>query len=99
MHTHIVFFWLSEPDNQDHRETFQVGLHHLMQDPMVKKFSIGEPAQTSRDVVESSYDFGLIAEFDDLAAHDAYQTSAHHMKFLEVCKPLWSAVQVFDLKT
>ena len=99
MHTHIVFFWLTEPDNQAHRDTFMTGLQRLMQDPMVQKFTIGEPGQTSRDVVESSYDFGLLAEFDDLAAHDTYQKSAHHTHFLQDCKNLWSKVQVYDVKS
>jgi len=91
MHTHIVFFWLAEPDNQDHREALKAGVRQLMQDPMVRRSTIGKPAQTSRDVVESGYDVGLIAEFDSL--------EAHHQKFLEDCKTLWSTVQVYDVET
>ena len=98
MHTHIVFFWLAEPDNQDHREALKAGVHQLMQDPMVRQSTVGKPAQTSRDVVESGYDIGLIAEFDSLAAHDTYQNGAHHQKFLEDCKTLWSRVQVYDVE-
>lgn len=99
MHTHLVFFWLKEPDNQDHRAQFRAGLAHLVQDPKVGSFKVGGPASTSRDVVESGYDYGLIAEFDDLAAHNAYQKGDCHEEFLRLCKHLWSAVQVFDLAT
>jgi len=99
MHTHVVFFWLKEPDNQAHRDTFAAGLAHLVKDPNVKGHKIGQPAATQRDVVENGYSFALIAEFDTLAAHDAYQVGTHHDDFLAQCAALWSDVKVFDVST
>lgn len=97
MHTHIVLFWLKEPANQDHLCRFENGLNHLMQDERVQEFTIGTPADTSRDVVQNDYTFGVVAKFADLAAHNAYQTGTHHDDFLEQCAPLWARVQVVDL--
>ena len=98
MHSHIVFFWLNEPDNPEHLRRFEDGLSHLIKDPRVKDASIGKPAKTSRDVVQNTYDFGLVARFENLADHDAYQTGQHHDEFLAQCKDLWSQVQVYDLE-
>ncbi len=97
MHTHIVFFWLKDPDNADHRRRFADGLAHLVKDPRVTQSTIGGPAETARDVVENGYDFGLVATFDNLDAHNAYQTGPHHDDFLAQCKDLWARVQVYDL--
>lgn len=99
MHTHIVFFWLKEPNTPSQRDQFKAGLAHLVQDPNVLQATIGEPAATARDVVENGYDFGLVAQFDDLAAHDAYQIGPNHAAFLDMCQDLWSNVQVYDLSS
>lgn len=99
MHTHIVFFWLTEPDNEAHRDTFAAGLSHLVQDKNVVSHKIGIPAQTNRDVVDSGYDFAITVEFETLATHNAYQAGQNHTDFLEQCQALWSRVQVYDVET
>ncbi len=99
MHTHIVFFWLKDPKNADHRETFAAGLKHLLADPNVLASKIGEPAKTDRSVVESGYDFAITADFQNLSSHDAYQAGQNHTDFLDRCQVLWSRVQVYDLES
>lgn len=68
-----------------------------MQDPNVQHSVIGEPAKTSREVVERSYDFGAVVTFKNLADHNTYQVGKHHDEFLEMCEDLWSRVVVYDI--
>lgn len=98
MHTHTVFFWLWKTTSQAQRAEFRKGLQHLLKDPNVRHATIGEPAKTDRDVVDNSYDFGVVAVFDSLEAHNAYQVGRHHEEFLQMCQDLWSRVQVYDLQ-
>ena len=99
MHTHTVFFWLWYTISDEKRKIFREGLEHLVQDPHVQNYTIGEPAKTNRDVVENGYDFAIVVQFNNLNDHDAFQVGKHHDEFLERCKDLWSRVQVFDIES
>lgn len=59
-------------------------------------FAVGvrEPRYTRP--VNADYDVALHTVFADQAAHDAYQTAARHLEFIERNKPTWASVQVFD---
>lgn len=97
MHVHTVFFWLS-PDLDDAQRTqFERGVEALIDGTEVLESHFGKPAQTSRSVVDSSYDYGLVLGFESLAAHNACQTSAVHTTFVETCQTSWTRVQVYDI--
>jgi len=98
MHTHTVFFWLWKTLSVEKRRQFENGLDLLSRDPNVLDRRIGRPAETNRSVVDSSYDFCLIARFETLAAHNAYQESEAHQVFLDTCSEMWSRVQVYDVQ-
>jgi len=70
----------------------------LTRDPNVLERRIGKPAATSRPVIDSSYDYGVVLMFADLASHDAYQAGQAHQAFLKTCASLWSKVQVYDIR-
>lgn len=97
MHVHTVFFWLWKTISIEERTRFEHGLDLLTRDPNVRDRRIGKPAGTKRDVIDSSYDYGVVLRFEDLAAHDAYQAGHAHQVFLETCADLWSRVRVFDI--
>jgi len=96
MHVHNVYFWLA---NGGTDASFEGGLHDLSGDPNVRAAYFGRPAATSRDVVESSYTYGLVLVFDDLAGHEAYQAGRAHLGFLDVHMEKWSKVVVHDIET
>jgi hypothetical protein len=48
-------------------------------------------------VVDSSYAYALVLQFDDLAGHNAYQVSAEHQVFLDRYLPMIRRVQVYDV--
>lgn len=97
MHTHTVFFWLKDGTDADRRAEFRHGLEHLAREPHVRDQRIGTPAETRRDVVDWSYAYALVLQFDDLAAHNAYQTSDAHRDFLDRHLGVIDRVQVYDV--
>ena len=49
-----------------------------------------------RPVNDRDFDVGLHVVFEDRAAHDEYQPSERHEKFIAENKHLWNKVRVFD---
>lgn len=93
---HHVFFWLKNPDNQQQIQTFQKELDTLAEIDLVQFKHIGQPADTRREVIDSSYSFSLLLLFNSAADQDAYQTHPVHLAFIDRCKHLWDRVLVFD---
>ena len=99
MHIHNVYFWLKSDLDTEAITSFEDGLNSLCNDTNTKSGNFGKPADTYRDVVDKSYSYGLLLFFEDLAAHDRYQTgSAVHDKFIEDNLSKWERVVVYDVE-
>lgn len=96
MFNHNVYFWLKPDLDKDALEAFERGLQTLCEDTPATSGYYGKPVPTDRDVVDSSYSYGLILFFDDLAAQDAYQVGEVHQQFLADHAAKWERVRVFD---
>ena len=99
MHVHNVLFWLKSGATAEDRAALEAGFALLMKDPAIGSAYCGVPADTHRDVVDRSYDYGLTLVFGDLAGHDAYQVGPVHQKFVGDHKDKWQRVQVVDIET
>lgn len=97
MHVHTVFFWLKEDLSDVDRDMFENELDKLTLDPEILQRRVGRPANTSRDVIDSSFDFGISLCFRNLEAHDRYQVGDAHTDFLKNCQNLWALVRVYDM--
>ncbi len=93
MFVHHVFFWLKSPVG---RQALANGLKTLEEIEPKILFHIGEPAETRREVIDSSYDFSLLIIFDNRSDQDVYQEHPIHNKFVKQCSALWSKVVVYD---
>ncbi len=93
---HHVFFWLKNADAAEDRNKLIEGLTKLSAVKTIKKFHIGKPANTSRDVIDSSYTLSWLLEFANEADQASYQADPVHLKFIEDCSHLWKKVQVYD---
>ena len=93
---HHVYFWLTEPGNTGHKELLIEGLKKLSAVTTILRYSIGVPANTSREVIDSSYSVSWILIFNNAADQDSYQTDPIHLRFVDECKNLWKRVQVYD---
>ena len=93
---HHVFFWLKNTGNTADRDALVAGLKKLSKASTIKQFHIGKPANTSREVIDSSYAVSWMLVFDNDADQATYQTDPIHLKFIDECSHLWSKVVVYD---
>lgn len=96
--THTVFFWLKKDLSAEQRELFEQELRLLPQIGYLADGKVGRPAATAaRPVIDHSYDYSLILEFQSMADHDFYQDECpEHKRFVETCKPMFERVTVYD---
>ena len=93
---HHVYFWLKNTGSITDRDKLVDGLIKLSQAASIKQFHIGKPANTSREVIDSSYAVSWMLIFDNEKDQGSYQSDPIHLKFIEECAYLWSRVQVYD---
>lgn len=96
MFLHHVYFWLKNPSSEEDRQKLVEGLEKLTKVKTIKMFHIGKPANTNRDVIDTSYSISWLLIFDDKAAEESYQVDPIHLNFVETCKHLWEKVVVYD---
>jgi hypothetical protein len=93
---HQVYFWLKEPGNDAHKSKLAEGLRTLTAIKELKVWHIGYPADTNRDVIDSSYSISWLTIFDNKKDQDIYQEHPVHLKFVENYSSLWQRVVVYD---
>ena len=96
MFIHHVYFWLKNPSSDEDRQKLIEGLEKLSKVKTIKMFHLGKPADTNRDVIDTSYSVSWLLVFDDKASEESYQVDPIHLNFVETCKPLWQKVVVYD---
>ncbi|MDT0676641.1 Dabb family protein [Autumnicola musiva] len=95
--SHVVYFWLKNPDNAEDRQAFETSLQKFLDNSQYAntKF-IGVPAETPREVVDNSYTYSLILTFPSKEIQNKYQEEPAHLTFIEESSDLWERVQVYD---
>lgn len=93
---HHVYFWLNNAGSIEDRNLLIEGLQKLSGAPTIKEFHIGVPANTNRDVIDTSYAVSWMLIFATDADQESYQVEPMHFKFIEECSHLWSKVVVYD---
>lgn len=94
---HSVYFWLSEESLEEGaQKTIDACRANLSDIPGIVSMTLGVPAGTSGGPVDTSYGVALIIEFEDKAAHDAYDIHPGHQRMISECSHLWSRVLVYD---
>ena len=95
---HTVLFWLKDGTTDSEKKALIKDCRDLLGSiTTVQYLAAGEPAGTPREVVDSSFDVGLVVHFEDSAGHDVYQTAEEHLEFIERNKDIWERVQVYDI--
>jgi len=81
---HHVFFWLKEPNNQEHRKQFEKAMDALLKVETIKLSHVGIPAATEeRGVVDNTYTYSYMVMFNTLEDQFVYQKHPIHLKFIE----------------
>ena len=95
--THQVYFWLQPDLDEAAKADFVAGMRGLAGAPTVRSVHVGTAAGTpTRDVTDNSFDYFLTLGFDDVAGHDAYQTSQTHLDFVAAHGAKFREVRVYD---
>jgi len=93
---HHVYFWLKNASSNGDREKLIEGLEKLSKAKTIRSFHIGKPADTNRDVIDTSYSISWMLIFDNKDDEESYQVDPIHLNFVETCKHLWQKVVVYD---
>ncbi|MCP4311496.1 MAG: Dabb family protein [Bacteroidetes bacterium] len=93
---HVVFFWLKD-DSGSTRKKFLSELREFIDNvDLIRTKHIGSPADTDREVIDSTWSYSLILSFDSKKEQDLYQDHPLHKRFIENASSLWEKVQVYD---
>ena len=93
---HHVYFWLKNAENEMDKQKLIEGLTKLSVVKTIKAFHIGKPANTNREVIDSTYSISWLLLFNNKKDQDSYQVDPVHLNFVEECAHLWSKVTVYD---
>jgi hypothetical protein len=95
--THVVFIWLKKPGDADTRKSLIESSKALKAIPGVVDVHAGPVLPSTRPVVDSSYDVGVVFTFTDARAMQDYLVNPVHLKLLnEVIKPNADHYKVYD---
>ena len=93
---HHVYFWLNNPNSKEDSDALIAGLTKLSSVQTIQQFHIGQPASTSREVIDVSYSVSWLLIFKNKEDQDSYQVDPVHLNFVKECSHLWSKVTVYD---
>jgi hypothetical protein len=94
---HNVFFTLKDKSPEAAQRLLAACKKYLNVQPGIVSFAAGtRDPELNRPVNDQDWEVGLHILFKDRASHDAYQTDANHVKFVEENKASWAKARVFD---
>ncbi len=100
MQVHSAYYWLKEGLSESDLLAFEKGLKSLTESGTVQSGHFGAPAATEkREVVDDTYDYGLVLVFDDVAAHNVYQEGDIHQTFVAEHAAKFDRVKVYDVQS
>lgn len=99
MFVHTVLFWLKDGCGEDvRRAMIRDGVESLGRISSVRHIWAGTAVESSRDIVDCSFDVGLCVVFDGSEGHDAYQVDPLHQEFVRRYSQHWERVRVYDFE-
>ena len=94
---HMVFFTLHDNSIYAKQQLVRDCYAYLRSHKGVDFFSAGERApMADRQVNDKDFDVALHIIFESAEAHDEYQVSKKHQKFIDRNQENWKEVRVFD---
>lgn len=97
--THIVFCWLKDKGNADKIEKVIRVSKELEIIESLDKIIVGRALPSDRNVVDDSFDIGMVMSFRDQQALNEYLPHKEHVKRVnEVLAPECSKVLIYDIE-
>ena len=95
--SHVVLCYLKNKGNEGDRQKILEATRKLREIRGVYDIEVGYVLPSSRPVVVSDYDVGIIVFFRDREAMEAYEKDPVHQRAVkEVLEPLTSKIVVYD---
>lgn len=96
---HVVLVWLNEPGNAAIKDKMVAACRTFPREiDGILSLSVGDALPSDREVVDDSFDLGIVLRFKDKAALDAYEKHPVHVKAVkEVLAPNASKLKVYDI--
>jgi hypothetical protein len=95
---HVVLMWLKDPNDTSARQKIMDASESFRQIPGVLDVRHGRPVPSTRPIVDSSFDIGLVITFKDRASLDAYATHPIHAKAAkDLIQPNTKQIKVYDI--
>jgi len=96
---HVVLCWLKDSGNAEQRRKLVDVSKSFRSIPGVRDVIVGEVVTSEREIVDSSFDVGILVTFATEADMQAYLVHPDHVRAArETLKPLVSKVVVYDFK-
>jgi hypothetical protein len=97
--SHVVLCWLKEPgDRQQQNELIAVS-KSFREIPGVERVTAGRPVPSTRPVVDSTFDVGIVIQFKDEGALADYEKHWRHRWAVEhTLKPLVARYVIYDIR-
>jgi hypothetical protein len=96
---HLVFCWLKEEGNESHRQKIIEATQTFRTIPGVIQAEAGKVVEGERDIVDDSFDVGILIVTQDRASLKKYLDHPIHQKAKkEVLSPLVKRVLVYDFE-
>ena len=94
---HMVYFTLKDGSPAAIEHQLAQCREHLTGHPGTAFFAVGQLTQDlTREVNDRAFHVALQVVFESRQAHDDYQVSDRHQKFIADNKDNWEQVRVFD---
>lgn len=95
--THVVMVWLKPTLTKSEVKHIISQTQPLANIQWVKKMKIGKPINSHRKIVDDSFSFGIIMEFENKMDMNQYLTHKSHIDYVNnLLKPALSKVVVYD---
>ena len=95
---HVVLVWLNKPGDPNEQAKILGVASELRKIPGVIAVNAGLALPSTKPVVDSSFDVGVVITLSSAAALEAYQASEIHQRVLkEVLKPATKRYIVYDI--
>jgi len=95
---HVVLMWLKDPADATARQKIIDASESFRQISGVLDVRHGRPVPSTRPIVDSTFDIGLVITFKDRASLNAYGTHPTHQKAAqELIQPNTKQIKVYDI--
>ena len=96
---HVVLVWLKQPGDAATKGRLVATARDLAERiPGIRMLSVGDALPSERDVVDDSFDLGLVMHFVDAAALAAYEVHPVHTAAVrDVLAPAAAKLVVYDV--